>query len=183
MNKKLIFIMCVVMIALLPIRTIVQAQGEQPPNPWTNSTTEFRPDIGVMDPNLEPGLNGYKVFKPGAISILTVRNKGKAPMGVVATAIRRGATDASTYLGSGTGDHDSESDLFEGQIWVDGCIKIKGNSTWADCDSHRTSGHIAHADTFVSGAYGTSYTAKSWHHFHTSGYIDWNPTTSDSVTS
>ena len=182
MNRKLIFIVLATMVALLPIGTTAQAQGEQPPKPWTNSTTEFRLDIGILDPNLEPGVNGYKVFNPGAISILRVMGQGKAPNSVL-VAIRRAATDASTYLGSGTGDHDSESDLSEGQIWVDGCIKKTGNPTWADCDSNRTSGHIAHADTFVSGAYGTQYTAKSWHHFHTSGYVDWNPVAQDSASS
>jgi hypothetical protein len=163
--------------------SIVQAQGEQPPKPWTNSTTEFRPDIGLLDPNSEPGVNGYKIFNPGAISTFAVKGQGKMSNAALVSGVRRAATDASTNLGSGVGDHDSESPLFEDDIWVDGCIKRTSSSAWADCDSNRTSGHIAHADTYVSGAYGTQYTAKSWHKFHKSGYIDWNPTTSDSVKS
>lgn len=156
----------------------------QPPNPWTNSTTEFRPDIGLMDPNLEPGVNGYKVFSPSAISVLMVSGYGKGSNGALSVlATRTAATDASTFLGNGVGDHDSESELFENDIWVDGCIKRTGNSTWADCDSDRTSGHIAHADTYMSGTYGWQYTAKSWHHFHTTGYVDWNPVTQDSASS
>lgn len=74
MNKKLIFIVLAVMVALLPMG-IVRAQGELPPKPWTNSSTEFRPDIGLVDPFLQPGVNGYKIFEPGAISIFAIQGK------------------------------------------------------------------------------------------------------------
>ncbi len=186
MNKKLIFVVLAVMITLTPMGT-VWGQGEQPPKPWTNSSKEFRPDIGLMDPEMEPGVNGYKVFNPGAISILTVQGKINGPNGTLSVlATRTGATDAFIYSCGeiylcGGGDHDSESTLFEDEIWVDGCIKRYGNYAWSNCDEDHTSGSIAHTDTSMSGGFAWNFTAKSWHHFHTSGYVDWNPTSQDST--
>ncbi len=190
MNKKLIFVVFAVLVALTPLGA-VQGKGEQPPTPssdepWTNSTTEFRPDLGLMDPDLEPGVNGYKIFNPGAISILSVQGQGNEPDGILATRIAN--SDAFTYSCNpppswlcGGGDHNSENDAIpEDEIWVDGCIKRK-NYAWSNCDDDHTSGYIAHADTSMSGGFAWQFTAKSWHKFHTAGYIDWNPITQDNT--
>ena len=189
MNKKLVFIVLTLLIALIPFG-LAQGKGEQPPTsppnePWLNSTTEFRPDIGLMDLNLKPGENGYKIFNPGGISILSVKGQEKEPDSILATRIA--STDAFGFWQGenfyGAGDHDSENDSFpENEIWVTGCVKKTGNTTWGDCDTDNTSGYIAHADTAVIGHYNYDYTAKSWHHFHTSGIVDWNPITQDTWT-
>jgi len=189
MNKKLIFAVLVVLVALMPLGA-VQGKGEQPPTPaseepWTNSTTEFRPDIGLMDPDLEPGVNGYKIFNPGAISIFSMQRQGNEPDGILVDT-RIANTDAFRYgcditpYYCGGGDHNSENDgYFEDEIWVDGCIKRKGNYAWADCDDDHTSGYIAHVDTSMWGGLAWQFTAKSWHHFHSDGFYDWNPITQD----
>ena len=163
------------------------AQGPSTePTIYVNQETFFLPNFGVQRAGLTPGEGGYKVFRPGAFALMQVRPLTKSN-GLAGTGLyRRAATDAFTYnCGSswrcGGADHDSQSDLFEQEIWVDGCLKYRGNQTWQVCDEDHTSGFIAHADTSLPGCFLCSFEARSWHHFHTPGYRDWNPVTGDTA--
>lgn len=77
------------------------------------------------------------------------------------------------------GSHNSQSDLVENQIWADGSLKVNGYNV-ASCSNH-TSGQYAHCDTSKTYYIKYSMTAKSWHYFHKTGYVDQNFTTSKTV--
>jgi len=195
MQKNIIIVM-LVLIALIFCsgpRDVLAHTGSYEPTPTpdtpqVNTTTVFRPDLFAIDPMLEPGVDGYKIYQPGAIASVTIK-----PESILASSLsydtrtlyRLGATDAfkcnctGGVWKSGCGDHDSSSDLFEDTIWVDGCIRKYGSSSWSDCDDDHTSGYIAHADTCMSGGLFYSFEARSWHYFHTDGYIDNSFSTTD----
>lgn len=161
-------------------------EPETKPTIYINQETLFLPDFGAQHEGLVPGEGGYKVFRPGAFALMYFRPVTDRSRLAGTGLYRRAATDAFTYncgsiWGCGGADHDSQSDLFEQEIWVDGCLKYRGNPTWQVCDDDHTSGFIAHADTSLPGCFLCSFEAKSWHHFHTPGYRDWNPVTGDTA--
>jgi hypothetical protein len=77
--------------------------------------------------------------------------------------------------------HLSMSDLFEDEIWVDGAIKISGQGWYMSDDDH-TSGMFAHVNTEMPDPqFSQTFIAHSWHHFHTSGWVDLNNETEDNI--
>lgn len=183
MSKKLTFVVLAFLIALVPIGG-AQAQGEQPPKPWTNTATQLRPDIGPAVSGLEPGTNGYKVFNPGAIKMVPAQSQNStrdASVVAAATPYRRGSTDVwgSCCTWNFGGSHTSDSDLFEAEIWSNGYLKYKSDTGWKNSCRDQSSGVRAHCNTSFSGWYKKIY-GETKHHFHTSGYVDNNMTTSDS---
>jgi len=141
--------------------------------------TEVRQDVGPQVEGLTPGIDGYKVFGPEAIESQSAHpEKGyTAP----AAATRYAITDIwKTSSGYIHGSHTSESsDLVEDQIWVDGAIR-RTTQGWRNSCSMHNAGMIATCHTEMPDANGSqTYEAKSWHHFHKTGYADWNPITND----
>lgn len=164
----------------------VGAQGPLPPSKiWTNKTVEIRSDLGPSVSGLVPGVNGYKVYNPGAIKAVSAQSITNNPKALLsATPYRRGYTDVwGSWQGAFqnwifTGSHTSDSDLFEGKIWADGYIKYKSDTGWRNSCNSRLSGKRAHCNTSFSG-WCCGVFAQSKHYFHTDGYIDNNMSTSD----
>lgn len=69
------------------------------------------------------------------------------------------------------GSHNSDSDLDEDQIGVDGFMRIGGPSWDDSCDRH-ISGTSAHCRTEVTANFFYSFYVESHHSFHTAGYPD-----------
>jgi hypothetical protein len=77
------------------------------------------------------------------------------------------------------GSHNSQSDLVENQIWVDGNLEVNGNNV-DSCSNHK-SGQFAGCITTKIDQWKYSITATSWHFFHTPGYVDSNFSTAKTV--
>lgn len=182
MHKIQSILMLVSVISLILVLP-VNAQERQPTEqPWTNEETVVRPDLGPKEVGLTPGVNGYKVFNPGAIKSEPIKPIGKLAISPEATLYRRFYTDAYIKWLDGDwhyrGSHVSESDLYEQKIWVDGWLKV--SKTWVDdCLSHKTNVRRATCTTDEVFWCGYSSYAESDHFFHTSGYIDAQKTTWD----
>jgi len=139
------------------------------------------------------GQNGYGVFNPGVIGYVTATLKAPAiaPNLIVGTPYRRGSTDAwlnfvitpPKPFGSWDhfGGHSSSSDLWEGEIWVDGFLKITNDASWrATCANHSV-GSSAYCVTSFNQLVARLIKAKTNHHFHKGGYIDNNFSTADNA--
>jgi len=181
--RKIKFLILLVSIFATTFAIPVSAQGPFPPvSLWTNHAVEMRPDLGPKVLGLEPGVAGYKVFNPGAITITPISSISNSheTMLAAATIYRSGYTDAygTCCTWNLYGSHTSDSDLFESQIWADGYLKYQSQTGWMASCSNRTSGSRAHCNTSFTGWYQTIY-AETKHHFHTSGYVDSNFTTGD----
>ncbi|MBI5822444.1 MAG: hypothetical protein HZB18_00295 [Chloroflexi bacterium] len=135
------------------------------------------------------GQYGYQVFNPGAIGYTTARTM--TPGLINGRAKRRGSTDAwlnfvitpAKPFGSWDhfGGHQSSSDLWEGEIWVDGFLKISNDANWrASCSNH-LSGNYAYCTTSFNQLIARLIKAKSNHHFHKNNYIDNNFSTADNA--
>jgi len=68
------------------------------------------------------------------------------------------------------GSHNSDSDLNEDQIKVDGFMRM--TSSWSDSCKRHTSGTSAHCRTEVTANLFYSFYVESHHSFHKSGYPD-----------
>lgn len=77
------------------------------------------------------------------------------------------------------GSHNSQSDLVEEQIWVDGSLNVDGYSV-ASCPNH-SSGQFVSCVTDYRLHISYPETATSWHFFHKSGYTDQNFQTQKSI--
>lgn len=82
------------------------------------------------------------------------------------------------------GTHNSGSDLWETDIWVDGTLKKTTMTGYADDCIKHTSGKSAVCATDMQGSTIplTKYRADSTHHFHTAGYVDSDFNTSKTFT-
>jgi len=101
-----------------------------------------------------------------------------------AAPIRRGWTDAfwvwyPVWVWTHNGSHNSQSDLVENNIWADGNLTIKGVVV-SSCSKH-TSGQYAQCGTSKTLYEKLSFTAKSWHFFHKTGYADTSFTTAKTL--
>ncbi|MCL4488520.1 MAG: hypothetical protein M1570_10380 [Chloroflexi bacterium] len=152
---------------------IAQAEG-----PY--GETQLLPNLGPVQPGLTPGVGGYKVFGPDALKRVAVRRPslpGASPASPL-TEYRAGWTDeyqcgdAPVYA---CGSHNSQSDLNEEEINIDGAARRTDITGWQDFQQKHTVGKIAVATTKIYyGPLGRLYTAigHSWHHFHKTGYVD-----------
>ena len=140
----------------------------------------IRPDLGPEVEGLTPGVGGYKVFGPNAIVTQAIINEKES--GGNRQYSRTGTTDIWEVGGDTVmGSHTSDSELYEDEIWVDGAIKKSGQG-WYDSDEDHTVGMFAYCNTQMPDPiWLQTFIAHSWHHFHTSGYVDWNPETEDSI--
>lgn len=197
MNRKALFsLLLISLMMLLPVG-IAQADGPTGDSKdgvselWTNTQTEVHPELGPEVPGLTPGENGYKVFNPGAITIVPVKSVEKdRELTISGTGLyREGRTDTYLIMRDkmyAEATHNSESDLFEEDIRVEGAIKQDGFG-WADnCvdpESGIRSGHLAHCQTSMPyPQFLKTYIGHSWHHFHTTGYVDDDFQSEDRVT-
>lgn len=154
-----------------------------PPGAMVNQHMEVRPDLGMQQPDLTPGVNGYKVFNPGAIAWMSAQPEGNSGdvtgASIECSPCRRGNTDAfNQTFGGVDGQHSSNSDLLEDQIRVDGTIQKTNEPILDDCADPKT-GHFANCGTYGNSGSGT-YVAKSYHYFRKSGYTDSTLNTADS---
>ena len=186
--KRLILIASVLMVAALIVAVQASAKPDSPEkNPIVifNTETVTRPDLGPPSTNGVVGKNGYKVFDPGAIGIVSITPSGESGDMTIMTVYRSGWTNA--WLDFGTwqwhhfGSHTSDSDLWEDEIWVDGFLKVTTDPGWRDaCDNHRA-GDNSYCGTNFDHILPRTIYAKSDHHFHTDGYVDNNFSTADSA--
>jgi len=181
-----------VIVLLATIASPVTAQGEQPNDPAVyNSTSEIRPELGLLDSRFEVGKNGYKVFNKGAIATVNIKSSENEfqAFGVLST-YRSGFSDA--WLDYGVcatlpcwyhyGWHESGSDLWEAEIWANGRLKVTTDSNWrATCTGSPTTGTKSSCGTNFSHILPRTISSQTDHHFHTSGYVDDNFTTQDSA--
>jgi hypothetical protein len=138
------------------------------------------PNLGPVVPGLTPGVGGYKVFGPDAIKREPIRRLGSVGISPTTpnTLYRAGWTDEYQCADNGQyacGSHNSQSDLYEQEINVDGAARRNDSQGWQDYQQQHTVGHIAVCFTRIYyGPIGRFYTAigHSWHHFHTNGYGD-----------
>ena len=159
--KKLRFALVIVLLLSIASANVVLADGGKPPPPTPVVIRQGGPVV-----HSEPAV-------PIGDFLLSA-----------ATVYRAGWTDAYWvwYYPANIehhGSHNSQSDLVENNIWADGNLKVKGvvvNS----CSSH-TGGQYTHCETSKTYYLKYSITAKSWHYFHTSGYVDQNFTTSKTI--
>lgn len=77
------------------------------------------------------------------------------------------------------GSHNSQSDLVEDNIWVDGSLKVQ--SIVVDSCSNHTSGQYAQCGTDKTYYWKYTIVATSWHYFHKSGWVDQNFSTSKTI--
>lgn len=152
-----------------------------PPNARVNQTREVRPDLGpALRQDLSVGENGYKVFQPGSIAqidtqrvdrdaVSTDRSKG----GVGIQATRYGNTDAYIQFGGPGSDHSSRSELSENSIQVDGTLESPQGAVQDDCLDIKSVRTAAYCSTYTTATTGSgTFTGRSRHFFHKSGYID-----------
>lgn len=181
--RKIKFVTVLTCLLLATFVVPVSAQGQPPVQPWTNKGVEIRPDLGATIPGLEPGANGYKVFNPGAIKTVAIQSIDNSAQSLLAaTVYRSGSTDVwGNCCWTFSGGHTSGSDIFEAEIWADGYLKYKKDTAWRDSCRDRSSGWAASCNTTFDGWYSLLNPAygRTNHHFHTSGYVDQNFTTSD----
>jgi hypothetical protein len=186
--KKLLPILMIIVFLTSMSTSVAFADDANPPKPDYNTQTETRPDIGQQEKG-DVGQHGYKVFMPGAIASVAA-----SPLDAslkAASVFRSGSTDAwlnfvviATPPYSGwdhLGGHQSGSDLWESEIWVDGFLKITNDSSWrASCSQHAT-GSSAYCVTSFNQLLPRLINGKTNHHFHMSGYVDQNFSTADSA--
>lgn len=145
--------------------------------------SQVRPDVGPSVPGLVAGQDGYKVFGPDAIKTAPLEATGQnsmAPLVENRTAISDIWKTGDTFYGS----HDSESPLYEDEIRAQGGIKWDIHQGWDNtCDSGESSGYQAQCNTSMADPNiwwkDDGFIAHTYHHFHKSGYVDWDPETQD----
>ncbi|MEM8532493.1 MAG: hypothetical protein AAGF95_16740 [Chloroflexota bacterium] len=156
--------------------TTAQTPDPQIPEmpPYTvNHATEFRPDLGTLRSGLIPGVDGYKVFHPGAIAVaqaqpgLNINDSSTSGSG----KWRRARTDAYDTALSMVSDHSSDSDLSENKIEVEGLLGMKGGPKTEDCKETRYDRHVVSCSNSTGGPEGR-YEGVGFHDFHTDGYGD-----------
>jgi hypothetical protein len=155
-----------------------------------NEVTETRPNIG---PNYEGnvvGQNGYKVFNPGAIVAVPITGIDDA-RAIAAAQMRRGSTDAwlawswnfdwKKWGWDHIASHNSNSDLWEDEIWVDGALKITTDSSWRELCPNHTSGNNTTCTTRFFQVLPRTIKAESSHYFKKSGFVNSSFKSSDSA--
>lgn len=182
-------LMLLAIIVGISYATPVLAGDKGPHDPSYNKTKEVRPDLGGQNEKGIVGENGFKVFNPGSIAVALVAPlaQGNLPSMAAATVYRSGSTDAWLSWApmppgwDHFGGHTSGSDLWENEIWVNGYLKITTDSGWRTSCSNHVSGNSAYCTTTFFQLIPRTIKAQTNHHFHTSGYVDQNFTTSDSA--
>jgi len=145
-----------------------------------NSTVVLPEVGGPIVPGLTPGVEGYKVFGPGAFLVENPYvDDTLGALSILDTPTWSASTNV--YRGSPTsinGSHFSESTEYCQQIWVDGGLQLRGAGYWADFQSLHSSGWVAGVNTSMYWYAYTWYHGQSWHFFHEDGYVEWSPQTS-----
>ncbi len=179
----------------LDVCSTAAAEGPIGAEPWTNRTTEVRPEIGPSFPGMTPGVDGYKVFGPGAIKQVPVLATGQNTLVEVdqlTEEVRSGYSDAwKRWNGPFSywehwGSHSEDSTLYETDISIGGFLRnIAFAPNWrASCRDPQLgtmSGSRASCQTTFNDQCRNIY-AESTHHFHTNGYVDSNFTSGDTET-
>lgn len=155
-----------------------------------NEETETRADIGPKYEGNVVGQNGYKVFKPGAIVAVPAIST-EAARTLAAAQMRRGSTDAwlawswsfdwKKWGWDHIASHNSNSDLWEDEIWVDGALKITTDSSWRELCPKHTSGNNAACTTRFFQVLPRTIKAESSHYFKKSGFANSSFKSSDSA--
>lgn len=189
MNFRFTFRILMMLAIIMGAATPVLADDEEPKDPTYNKTKVTRPDVGTQVEQGAVGKNGYKVFNPGSIAVVAAESvtSEQAEALLPATSYRSGSTDAwLNYVAMPPGwdhfgGHTSGSDLWEDEIWVDGFLKITTDANWRTSCQNHASGRSAYCATSFFQYIPRTIKSKSNHHFHKSGYIDNNFSTSDSA--
>ena len=188
MNTKLtklttIMILLLTMFLLIDTQTFAQ-EAAPVPRPSDEITIEegsrVIPDLGPQIEGLVAGISGYKVYHTGAIeSRLAQPLNTNGHVTTLSSLYRAGYTDIWETGGSSSqtvhGSHNSESDLYEDTIDIDGRVKENGQG-WSDYCGSPSSGTFNGCNTSMSDPNPhwdyNDFTAASDHYFHTSGYND-----------
>jgi hypothetical protein len=174
------------MLAMLAIVSFTSEVFAEPPDPEKKSSGDehqskvLRPDIGVDDPRLIPGVGGYKVFDRQAFtSAQAQRSFVTLAPPQASDPWRYAATDAyvdDKFIGA----HSSSSDLDEDEIKVNGAMRRSDNQVWyASCEDKKV-GHVATCSESVNPSQGR-HIAHGWHKYHEPGDIDTSFETEDSL--
>ena len=178
----------ILLACILPALLLVAPAGAQEPFPgedlWTNTEVVIDAEEGPAEAGMTPGTDGYKVFNPGAIKILTSHPTGDDPQ-ASQNILRKGTTDVWGIWGGPfqnwkfTGSHTSTSSIFEKKIWADGALKYLSQGGWQSSCAKHTAGRRAHCNTTFSGWYSRVY-AHTYHVFRAPGYLPGDFATADS---
>lgn len=150
------------------------------PVPDVNANTDFPP------PNDQSPI----VIRQGGPTIRIVPVYPSTPRlsdSMTTTVYRSGWTDATwVYYPyplkyEHNGSHNSESDLVEEQIWVDGSLNVGDSGVVHSCSNH-SAGQYAQCGTSKTYSWKYKFTATSWHFYHKSGYVDQNFKTAKTLT-
>lgn len=112
---------------------------------------------------------------PGAVvhqEAVRPLDRAMAPLAVYRSGWTDGWYDWHWPLFSLVGSHDSDSDLVEDQIFVDGFMDVKIVGKWSDSCFHHTTGTHAHCNTLKKYYLKYSFYVESHHFFHKEGYGD-----------
>ena len=157
-----------------------------PPPVVVNQQTETRADLGPVHSDMKPGVNGYKVFHPGAIAYVQAQPVDALSSDITTQAVtassscagcRYGNTDAyAVSFGGMNGDHSSHSDFREDMIRVEGTLRQDGGPI-RDREADTNYGTYATdpVRTYMSGTKGAWHRADSYHDFRKSGLKDTKP--------
>jgi len=148
---------------------VVVAQEPLPPQ---QEDSQHIPDLGPDEPGLTSGEGGYKVFGPRAVLFVPIQPLASSDKRSPLALYRAGYSDVYQSGDNMKGSHNSQSDLVEDKIWVDGAIK-RSLHEWDDSCSRHIQGQFAHCSTSMFDPQGPNfYTAHSWHYFEKAGYAD-----------
>jgi hypothetical protein len=183
-----IFVLLLTVLVLTDTGTLAQ-ETDPTPRPSDEVTKEegsrVIPHLGPKEEGLTPGENGYKVYHADAIESRSVQSKKEATLSSI---YRAGYTDIwEEGIGEDQtvrGSHNSQSDLYEETIDIDGRIKKNGQG-WSNYCGAPSSGTFHGCATSMADPRPhfdwDDFTAKSDHYFHTSGYNDDNFSTQDTL--
>jgi hypothetical protein len=175
--RKVKFVSVFVLLALLlsAVPGVVLADEPPPDEPLPGAVLADEPVLG-------PPV-GYRVDEPSPGAV--VHREAVQPLGGRIQSLGDGVRPMTTYRSGWTnawhewhwplnwghvGSHNSDSDLVEDEIWVDGFMKIK--SYWDDSCKRHTSGTSAHCRTELTYHLVYNFYVESHHTFHKAGYPD-----------
>jgi hypothetical protein len=173
---KLFAVLAVLALALSLVPTAARAQGP-------DGNGRVIPNLGPVTPGLTSGVNGYKVFGPDAFRRVPIQplSSSSIPTNSINNLYRAVWTDEYGCGYTACGSHNSQSDLLEEKIWVDGAAKWSWASGWQTSCGKHTAGHLAQCGTTLAQDFCAVWTAigHSWHYFHTANYGDLDTQTED----
>lgn len=183
--KMACVILCTLSVFMFVVLPVAADDKPAEVTPTKNSAIEIHPDLGTTEPGGVVGKNGYKVFHPGAIAEVTVTAL-QAP-----AAVRRGFTDAwlawswdwdwKKWGWDHRATHESTSDLWEEEIWVDGTLKVTTDTSPRELCTQHTTGNRAVCNTKFFQIIPRTIRGDSFHHFKKAGYADSNFNTGDNA--